>query len=189
MRRAALLMTLAAVVATALPSSAGGAVLDGKKVRSVAFKFSATGPQQHVLAETAENDVDPGVTNKCAPPECFAVPFTLRPAKGVSPKTPVSARITWTLPTSRFWLMIVDVTKKTPVIKAECYSFYVTAGTAATVVAKNLSAGKKYEVWATAQQVIAPDTITGSIAYPATHKVAANPGPFPTELFVNGCNS
>ncbi len=184
-------VVLTTMVATAVPAHAASPVLDGKKKKSLPFTLALADPQQHLLAETLENDVDPSpeATGTCAKPRCYAVPFTVKHGKGVSDRTPLSARITWTLPTTRLWLMLVDVTGKSPVVKAECFSFYVTAGTSAVVRTNSVKKGHRYAVWVTAQQVVAPDTVTGSVTFPATAEVPDNPATSPSELFVNGCNT
>jgi len=188
MRRLPLLLTAIVAAVSALPAQGAAApALDGKKVKGFAFTAAASSPQQHLLAETVENPVDAEPTTECVAPRCYAIPFTVAPAKGLNPKTPLSAQIAWTLPTSRFWLELVDVGKKTPNIKAACFSYYVTAGTKATVRVPSIKPGK-YAIWVTVQQLAAPDTVTGSVAFPATHTVPANPGPATSELFVNGCN-
>jgi hypothetical protein len=192
MRRTSLLLVVAAIAATALPSSAAGKpVLDGKKAKSFAFSQAVSTPQQHIVAETAGDvpPVDAYVTNSCVAPRCYAFPFDLRPAKGVSATSPLSAQISWTLPTTRIWLQVMDVTKKTPVTKAECWSYYTTAGTSAVARLKSVKPGAKYAIWVVVQQVVAPDTVKGTVAFPGTHTPKASPGPSPSELFVNGCNS
>lgn len=185
MRRLPLLLTALLSAAAALPAQGAGApVLDGKKVKTYAFSTPVTDPQAHPLAETVSNPVDSEPLTECPKPRCYAFPFTVKPAKGVAAKTPVSVEIAWTMPTSRFWLVLMTDKKGE---KARCSTFYVTAGQKATVRSTSLKPGK-YEVWVTVQNLVAPDTVTGEVAFPATHDVAANPGPAGTELFVHGCN-
>jgi hypothetical protein len=179
---------LATALAGAVPAHAGDPVLDGKKKRSLPFTFAVSDAQQHLLAETAGQPVDPEPAD-CAKPRCIAVPFTVKPAKGLGERTPLSARITWTSRTTRLWLSLVDVTGKSPVEKASCFSFYVTNGTAATIRVNSVKPGHRYALWISEQTVVAPDTVTGTVSFPATHTVADNPAPSPSELFVNGCNS
>lgn len=181
-----------ALVATALAlphAAAADPVLDGKRVKSFAFTANVADPQAHPIAETiGVEGVDTEVTTECVKPRCYGFPFTVRPARGVNPKTPLSVKVSWTLPTSRFWLYLVDLNKRTPTQRTFCATFYVTKGTSATVRVPSLKPGK-YAAWVSVQQLVAPDTITGSVAFPATHQAAANPGPPPTELFLNGCNA
>ena len=185
MRRLPMLLTALVAAVTALPAHAAPApVLDGKKVKSFAFTAAITDPQAHPLAETVSNPVDTEPLTECPKPRCYAFPFTVKPAKGLDPKTPASAQITWTMPTSRFWLVLVTDKKGE---KARCSTFYVTAGQKATIRTTSLKPGK-YEVWVTVQNLVAPDTVSGTVAYPATHTPAANPGPAGTELFASGCN-
>jgi hypothetical protein len=193
MRRLPLLLTAVVAFAAISPVSAlpahgaGTPVLDGRKATTYAFSAAVSDPQQHVLAETVANPVDPEPTDSCAPPRCYAFPFAVKPAKGLNPKTPASVEISWTLPTSRFWLVLMDLNKKSPVEKARCSTFFVTGGTSATVRVPSLKPGR-YAAWVTVQQLAAPDTVKGVVAFPAKHTVAANPGPAGTELFLNGCN-
>ncbi|HEX8002681.1 MAG TPA: hypothetical protein VF519_08295 [Mycobacteriales bacterium] len=186
MRRLPLLLTALVAAASALPAHGAAApVLDGKKVKGFTFTQAVTDPQAHVLAETTENPVDAEPTHQCVAPRCYAFPFVVAPAKGLNPKTPFSARISWTMPTSRFWLIVVTDKKAE---KARCATFYVTAGQQATVRSSSIKPGR-YEIWVTAQDVVAPDTVSGTVSFPGTHTPAANPGPSPTDLFVSGCNA
>lgn len=189
MRRLPLLLTavVAATAAVATHASAADPVLDGKKVTSRVLQVNASDPQQHLLAETIENPVDAEPTTSCVAPRCYEFPFVVKPAKGLNPKTPLSAEITWTLPTSRFWLVLMDVSKKTPVEKARCSTFYVTGGTKATLRVPSIKPGR-YAIWVTVQNVVAPDSVKGTVAFPATHTVKADPAPSPGELFLSGCN-
>lgn len=191
MRRFLPVVALLACLAALPAEGAGTPVLDGKGKKELRFTLALSDPQQHLLAETVDNpvDVSPETTGRCEKPRCYAVPFNVRHARGVSPRTPLSVRISWTLPTTRLWLLVQDVTKKTPVTKGQCFSFYVTAGTSATVRLSSVKPDRKYAVWVTVQQLAAPDTVTGTVSFPARHTVAANPGPAPTELFANGCNA
>ena len=185
MRRLPLLLTALVAAVSALPAQgAATPVLDGKKVKSFAFSASLTDPQAHPLAETVPNPVDSEPLTECPKPRCYAFPFVVKPAKGLPEKTPLSVQITWTMPTTRLWLVLVTGKKGE---KARCSTFYVTAGTKATVRVGSIKPGA-YEAWVTVQDLAAPDTVKGTVAFPATHTIAANPGPSPTELFVNGCN-
>lgn len=189
MRRLPILLTvLAAASVAALPAGAASSTLDGKKVKAYEFTATVADPQAHLLAETVENPVDTEPVASCAKPRCYAFPFTVKPARGLNPKTPLSVKVSWTLPTSRFWLVLVDLNKKTPAERARCSTFYVTAGTSATVRVPSIKPGR-YAAWVTVQTLAAPDTIKGTVAFPATHTVKDSPAAFPADLFVNGCNS
>lgn len=185
MRRLPLLATALLAAVAALPAQgAATPVLDGKKVKTYAFTASVTDPQAHPLAETVENPVDTEPVTECPKPRCYAFPFTVKPAKGVDPKTPLSIQITWSMPTSRFWLVLVTDKKGE---KARCSTFYVTAGQKATIRVPSIKPGA-YQAWVTVQDLVAPDTVNGTVSFPATHTPAANPGPAGTELFAHGCN-
>ena len=183
-----LAVAVAAVLLGSSPAHAGGATLDGKKTKTLSFRFALSDPQAHPLAETIENDVDLAPSESCAKPRCYAVPFAVRPAKGLSARTPLSVKITWTLPTTRLWLQLMDVTKA-PAVRTACFSFYVTAGRSATVRLDKVKPDRKYAVWVTVQQLAAPDTVSGVVAFPGKHTPASSPAPFPADLFVNGCNT
>ncbi len=186
------LSLVAALSAFALvPASAGAPpVLDGKRVRSFAFTAAVPGPQQHVVAETVGTvpGVDDEVSGSCVAPRCLAFPFDVRPARGVDARTPLSATITWGQRTTRLWLDLVDVTAKNSV-KAECYSYYVTNGTSATVRVSSVKPGHRYAVWALVEQSVAPDTVSGTASFPGGPAPAAGPVPAPGDIFVNGCNA
>jgi hypothetical protein len=184
-------VALLAAALVAPHATAADPFLDGKKRKALHFTQALSGPQQHLLAETVDNPVDtsPESTGTCAKPRCYAVPFAVKPAKGVSDHTALSVSITWTLPTTRLWLIVMDVTKKTPTVRGECFSFYTTAGTSAVVRLNSVKPDRKYAVWVTVQQLVAPDSVEGTVTFPAQDTVPANPGPSPTELFVNGCNT
>jgi hypothetical protein len=186
LRAAALLVVLAAV-----PASAGTPALDGRKVKALAFTTSLSTPQTHLVSETYGDvpGVDEEVTTTCAMPRCYAFPFDVKPAKGVSERTPLSVKISWTSRTTRLWLQLVDITGGKVSVKAECFSFYVTNGTSATVRVKSVKPGHRYAAWVEVQQLVAPDTVTGSVTFPGTATVADNPAPSPSELFLNGCNA
>lgn len=185
MRRLPLLLTALVAAVSALPAQgAATPVLDGKKVTTYTFSTAVTDPQAHPLAETVANPVDTEPLTECPKPRCYAFPFVVKHAKGLDPRTPLSVQITWTMPTSRFWLVLVNDKKGE---KARCSTFYVTAGQHATVRTSSIKPGR-YEVWVTVQDLVAPDTVSGTVAFPAKHTPAANPGPAGTELFVNGCN-
>ena len=189
MRRLPLFAAALAAVVTLPAAAAPAPLLDGKARKSFAFSAAVADPQQHLLAETVANPVDAEVTTECVKPRCYAFPFTVKHARGVSEKTPLSVKVSWGLPTSRFWLYLVDISKRTPTVRSMCATFYITGGTSATVRVPSAKSGGKYAVWVSVQQLVAPDKITGTVSMPAQHTPAANPGPAPTELFVNGCNA
>lgn len=125
----ALLISLCAVAMP--PASAKTPSVGGPKSTPLAFHFTATGPQQHFLAETTDTSFDPEVTESCSPPRCYAFPFTVAPKVKGSTGSRVSSQITWSSRTSRFWLQIVDVTKA-PTVQAACFTFFTSAGPSAT---------------------------------------------------------
>ena len=74
-------LALALCAAAVLPASAAPPTVGGPKGASLAFGFTATGPQQHLLAETAGSTVpgnpDSEVTDTCVAPRCYAFAFAL----------------------------------------------------------------------------------------------------------------
>ncbi len=152
------------------------------------FGFTATGPQQHFLAETTGNPVDPGVDDTCVAPRCYAFPFSAVGATSSAKSVSASAQITWASPVARFWLSVVDVTKA-PVAVGQCYSFFTSAGPSATVEAKLLLA-RKYALWVSVEQVIgASEAVKGVLHVPASDKARVSPlsGADRTGLFLNPC--
>ena len=180
MRRIALsALLLAAGVLSALPASSATPTVGGVKKASMSYAFTTTGPQAHFLTETIGTtpvDKEPldEANPQCVKPRCYAFPFAVAPLTKTAKSVAVSSQITWTSPTSRFWLYVVDVTKH-PTSVASCYSYYAAAGTSATVEAR-LPLKKKYAIWVTAQQVVTPtESVKGSLKAPGTHKPVASP--------------
>jgi hypothetical protein len=188
MRRLPLLAAAVAVLVT-VPAHAAVPVVDGKTKKTYAFSADVADPQVHLLAETVANPVDVEPTTECVKPRCYAFPFTVKHARGVPSNTPLSVKVSWGLRTSRFWLYLMDVSKRTPGVRQMCATFYVTNGTSAVVRVPSVKQGGKYEVWVTVQQLVAPDKVTGTVSFPAKDAPGPNPAQSPSELFVNGCNA
>lgn len=182
-------LALALGAMTVLPVAAAPPTVGGPRGASMATSFTATGPQAHPIAETTQNNpVDPGVIATCVAPRCYAFPFKVVATKKGAKSAPVSAQIRWTLPTSRFWLSIRDVTKD-PEIVANCFTFFTGAGPSATVRV-NLLTSRKYAIWVTVQQVLgASEVVKGAVRAPAKDFAPASPisGADPTGLFLNPC--
>lgn len=192
MRRITCSALLAAVVcvAAAVPAaSAPPKAVGGPGAQAMDFSFTATGPQQHFLAETAgTTPVDPGVGDTCVAPRCYAFPFSAVGATKTAKSVSASAQITWTSPVARFWLSVVDVTKA-PVVVGECFSFFTSAGPSATVGAK-LFIARKYALWVSVEQVLgASEAVKGVLHVPASDKARVSPlsGADRTGLFLNPC--
>lgn len=183
------LLVLSAAAPTA--GAAGPRTVGGPRRASLPISLTAPGPQQHVLAETTEQSIDPEPTESCVPPRCYAFPFVVAPlAKGGKGLT-ASAQITWTSPLSRFWLLIVDTTKSgAPDVVAECFSYYGSAGPSATIESAVLKVGKKYAVWVTVQTVAGPsESVTGALHAPAkdSPRSSALSNADKTGLFMSAC--
>lgn len=175
-------------VLMAIPASSATPTVGGPHGASMKFAFTATGPQQHFLAETASTSVDPEVTDSCAKPRCYSFPFSIAPSKKGLKTASMSAQITWTSPLARFWLHVVDVTKD-PEIVASCFSFFASSGPSATVNA-SLPVARKYAIWVTVQQVIgATEPVKGVLHAPAKDQAPSSPLPTAdrTGLFFASC--
>jgi hypothetical protein len=181
-------LALALCALLAIPAASAPPTLGGSRPTSMAFSFTASGPQAHPLAELSSTPVDPEVESVCAPPRCHAFPFRvispIKKAKSVE----VSAQIRWTSPTARFWLKVMDVTRD-PEILAECFTFFTSAGPSSTVKAR-APLGRKLAIWVTVQQVVgASEVVKGVVRAPAKDVAPASPisGLDPTGLFLNPC--
>lgn len=178
------LLATAVCIAAAAPAASAPA-----RATSKSISFVAAGPQQHVIAETVGDTPADPVGDSCVAPRCYAFPFSpAAPTKGAKSVT-ASAQITWTSPTARFWLSIMDVTKATPVEVAQCFTFYTSAGPSATVEGR-LPVGRKYAVWVSVQQVVGlSEPVKGVVNSPAKDKPRVSPlsGADRTGLFLNPC--
>lgn len=195
MRRTQLVLTaLIASTIAVLPASAGAPTVGGPKAAALAFAFTATGPQQHLLAETAGSAVpmspDPEQGDTCAAPRCYAFPFNVAGPTKTAKTVEVSSQITWSSPAARFWLQIMDVTTPSaPFSQAACFTFYTSAGPSATVQA-TLKPSRRYAVWASVEQVAGlTEPVKGVVHAPATDKAPKSPATAadPTGLFLNPC--
>lgn len=184
-------ITCSAVLAVAVfLVAAAPAATAAPKPTSKSFSFVATGPQQHVLAETMGDTpvVDP-TDGSCVAPRCYAFPFVPGGAKKGTNSVSASAQITWSSPAARFWVSLMDVTKADAVDVASCYTFYTSAGTSATVEGK-LPVGRKYAVWVSVQQLVGvSEAVKGVVNSPAKDKPRVSPlsGADRTGLFLNPC--
>ena len=153
--------TAAAALAATLPAHAAAPkTLDGKKVKTLTFK--------DVVAAPSDNDSDfvtsTGDRTVCAPPRCSKFTFLYKPAKGVKPG-PFSARISWTFPVEDYDLYIVQDNAGNI---GQCGA---AAGTSEVVVITDPVPGHKYTVVIDHYRTV-PDTVTATVSFPATDKVA-----------------
>lgn len=182
--------------ALAVPSAAAPPMVGGPRKASVPISFTAAGPQQHFLAETfgdITKSVDPVVDEACKPPRCHAFPFRAAPTKRTDKSIEVSARVSWAMPTSRFWLSIVDVTKPAdPVTVAQCFTFYVAAGSSASVQTR-LPVNRRWAVWVSVEQVLSTsEKVTGAIQSPPKNgpkTSALGAAPPEAQLFLHPCQT
>ena len=150
----------AALVATMPAHAAGIKTLDGKKVKSLTFK--------DVVASPSDNDADfaTGSSDRtvCSPPRCSKFTFLFKPAKGVKYGA-FSARIAWTYPVEDYDLYVVQDNAGAV---AQCGA---AAGTSEVAVVSDPVPGHKYTIVIDHYRTL-PDTVTATVTFPATNKVA-----------------
>jgi hypothetical protein len=172
------LVTVAAAAAlfAALPAHAGGVkTLDGKKTTSLAFSL-ASSPQDNDLNTVADVPNQVGVKTPfdrpdighCPKTECLSYSFKYKPAKGVKPG-PFSVKITWTIPGQDYDLYIVQN-------GADIGHCGASGGTSEVVVIPTPTKNKVYTV-VIHEYRAAPDTVKGTISFPAKDQVANGPAP------------
>jgi hypothetical protein len=171
------LVTVAAVAAAvaALPAHAGAMkTLDGKKTKALTFSLKSS-PQENdtTLAGDVASIVgqhtpfDRPDFAKCPKTRCLSYSFKYKPAKGVKPG-PFSAKISWTIPGQDYDLYIIQN-------GADVGHCGASAGTSEIVVIPTPTKNKVYTV-VVDQFRAAPDTITGSVTFPAKDSVAKKSG-------------
>jgi hypothetical protein len=161
----------AAAVALSLPADAAATKkLDGKKTKSLSFSLTSS-PQSND-ANLATDFVDEVKTTSLSRPDmgacpesrCLSYSFVYKPAKGVK-RGPFSVKISWTLPGQDYDLYVIqdggDV--------GHCGA---SAGTTETVVIPYPVPKKTYTI-VVDQYRAAPDTVKGTVAFPATDKVGS----------------
>ena len=169
--RPILAVAAAAAVAVSLPSHASGVKkLDGKKTTSLSFKL-ASSPQDNDanLATDLVDDVKPTPVSRpdmaaCPKTRCLSYSFVYKPAKGVK-HGPFSVKISWTIPGQDYDLYVVQGTN----VVDQCGA---SAGTSETVVIPFPQAKKTYTVVVDQYRSV-PDTVQGTVSFPAKDKVAA----------------
>jgi hypothetical protein len=176
--RARLILALGAaalVAAAAVPSSAAGTTtLDGKKVKGWSFNQPVT-TQNNVPGDqggTFVSQIGPtfgGVA--CAPPRCYKKSFVFKPAKGVKGDLVVKAK--WTNPGSDYDLYLYPQKAAEADYIANCGGSAST-GEVMVVPGSKLKTGKTYTLVVNFQQAY-NDTLTGSLAFPATFASKVGP--------------
>jgi hypothetical protein len=170
----------AAAVLAALPAHAGGVkTLDGKTTKALTFAL-ASSPQENDtslvgdVAGIAGQDTpftrpDYG---HCPKTRCLSYSFRFKPAKGV--KTgPFSAKISWTIPGQDYDLYVIEN-------GADVGHCAASAGTSEIVVIPAPAKGKTYTIVVDEFRA-APDTVKGSITFPAKDSVTKTTGDPETE--------
>lgn len=160
----------AAALALSWPAHAASTkTLDGKKTKSLTFSLTSSPQTNDTNLVTDFTDLAkttpvsrPDIAS-CPASRCLSYSFVYKPAKGVK-KGPFSVKIAWTLPGQDYDLYVLqdggDV--------GHCGA---SAGTSETVVVPFPVAKKTYTVVVDQYRAL-PDTVKGTVAFPATDKPA-----------------
>lgn len=172
-RRPLLAAAAAVAVAAALPAHAATKKLDGKKTTHLTFSAAAS-PQDHdsdLVTDLAPVDTPLGLRPDfahCPKTRCLTYSFVYKPAKHVKPG-PFSVKVSWTIPGQDYDLYVlqkgIDV--------GHCGA---SAGTSEVVVVANPVRGKTYQVVVDEYRA-GPDTVHGSITFPAKDAVGSTAPP------------
>ena len=161
----------AAAVALSLPAHAATKTLDGKKTKSLTFALQSS-PQSNDgnLATDFTDDVKTTSASRpnmgdCPESRCLSYSFVYKPAKGVK-KGPFSVKISWTIPGQDYDLYVVQS-------GADVGHCGASAGTSETVVIPFPSPKKVYTVVIDQYRAL-PDTVTGTVSFPATDEVGSS---------------
>ena len=162
---------LGAVVATLPAHAAGVKTLDGKKTKAITFSLSAS-PQTNDTnlvtdqLPTATPVSRPSNIADCPKSRCLFYSFKFKPAKGVKYGA-FSAKISWTIPGQDYDLYVVENGADV----GHCGAF---AGTSETVVIGAPTKNKVYTIVVDQYRAV-PDTITGSVTFPAKDAPGSSP--------------
>jgi len=176
--RARLLVALgsaALLAATALPSHAGTPVVDGKKNKGWSFKVAVTtqnnlaGDQAGPLVKQAGPSYGGAA---CKPPRCYKQTFVFSPARGVKGDVVVKAK--WATPASDYDLYLFPAKPSSETDYVGHCGGSASNGEVMVVPQSALRAGKSYVLVVNFQQSY-NDTVTGSLAFPATFATKAAP--------------
>lgn len=154
-------LAAAAAVAAALPAHAASPTIDGKKTKTLTFKDVVAAPQDNDADYAALTSTD---RTRCTRPRCSKFTFLFKPAKGVK-RGPMSVRIAWTAPVEDYDLYVVQDNAG---VVGQCGA---AAGTSETVVVPTPAPGHRYTVVIDHYRAV-PDTVTATVAFPATAKIA-----------------
>ena len=163
-----------AAICAALPAHAAGVkTLDGKKTKALTFSL-ASSPQENDTSNIGDvanaagqsTPFDRPDVGHCPKTRCLSYTFKYAPAKGVKPG-PFSVKISWTIPGQDYDLYIIQNGSDV----GHCGA---SAGTSEVVVIPAIK-GKVYTVVVDQYRAL-PDTVTGSISFPAKDKVASTTG-------------
>lgn len=167
--RPLLAAALTVTVAATLPAHAAVKKLDGKKTKALTFAAAAT-PQDNDAASAADVVNVVGVKTPadrpdyahCPKSRCLTYRFLYKPAKGVK-RGPFSVKISWSIPGEDFDLYVLQN-------GADVGHCGASAGTSETVVVATPVPGKVYTVVVDEFRA-GPDTVKGSITFPAKDKI------------------
>lgn len=164
--RPAVAIALTAALAATLPAHAGGMkTLDGKKTKALTFSLKSA-PQENDTSLVGDLAGEVGQSTPfdrpadyahCPKSRCLTYAFRYKPAKGVKPG-PFSVKISWTIPGQDYDLYVI-------VDGGDAGHCGASAGSSEVVVVPAIK-GKVYKVVVDEYRA-APDTITGTVTFPA----------------------
>ena len=170
--RPAMIAATAAALMAALPAHAAGVkTLDGKTTKAITFSVSSSPQSNDVNLVTDQVPAAtplsrPSKIAQCPKTRCLFYNFKYAPAKGVKPG-PFSVRISWTIPGQDYDLYVVEN-------GADVGHCGASAGTSEVVEIPALR-GRIYTVVIDEYRAL-PDTISGSITFPAKDTVKKTTG-------------
>lgn len=169
--RPVIAIALTAAVAATLPAQAGVKTLDGKKTKALAFTLKSAPQDNDTNLATdfvnlvASTPIDrPADISECPKTRCLTYSFRYKPAKGVK-SGPFSVKIDWTIPGQDYDLYVV-------VNGGDAGHCGASAGTSEVVVIPAPLKGKTYTVFVDQYRSV-PDTVTGTVSFPAKDKVGS----------------
>jgi hypothetical protein len=115
----------------------------------------------------------PGDMSKCPKTRCLFYSFRYKPAKGVKPR-PFSVKITWTIPGQDYDLYVLQA-------GGDVGHCGASAGTSEVVEVDSVMPGRTYVVVVDQYRAL-PDTVKGTISFPAKDKVGNTAPPQPDTI-------
>ena len=160
----------AAAVLAALPAHAGGMkTLDGKKTKALTFSLKSSPQSNDTDLATDQVPTSTPVSRPsnmatCPKTRCLFYSFKFAPAKGVKYGA-FSAKISWTIPGQDYDLYVAE----NGAVVAQCGA---SVGTSEVVVVPSPAKRKVYTIVVDQYRAL-PDTVTGSVTFPAKDAVGS----------------